>query len=114
MKDLRCSRAITIDNMALTGVAGASPTHHDAADCLAVRLQVRWRATEEEASEHKSCRRVGGSALFTAQNDQYSSRWGNWESESCVRVSVLRGLFTACLQELSRPRDGPDDTREYG
>ena len=43
LKDLRCSRSIIIDNMALAGVAGTSPTQHNTADGLAVRLQVRWR-----------------------------------------------------------------------
>ena len=51
-----------MDNMALAGVAGTSPTHHDTDDCLAVRLQVRWRATGEDFSERERCYLAGGSA----------------------------------------------------
>jgi len=62
LKDLRCSRSIIIDNMALAGVAGTSPTQHNTADGLAVRLQVRWRATGEDSSERERCCLGGGSA----------------------------------------------------
>ena len=62
LKDLRCSRSMIVDNMALTGVAGTSPTQHNTADCLAVRLQVRWRATKEDSSERERCCLAGGSA----------------------------------------------------
>ena len=53
---------MVMDNMALAGVAGTSPTQHNNADCLAVRLQVRWRATEEDPSERERCGLAGGSA----------------------------------------------------
>ena len=66
LKELRCSRSITIDNMALAGVAGTSPTQHNTADCLAVRLQVRWRATKEDASGDERCHLAGGSAQLAA------------------------------------------------
>ena len=62
LKDLRCSRSILMDNMALAGVAGTSPTQHNTADGLAVRLQVRWRATKEDSSERERCCLAGGSA----------------------------------------------------
>ena len=55
-----------MDNMALSGVAGTSQTQHKNADCLAVRLQVRWRATEEDASGDERCHLAGGSAQLAA------------------------------------------------
>ena len=51
-----------MENMALAGVAGTSPTQHNTADGLAVRLQVRWRATGEDSSERERCCLGGGSA----------------------------------------------------
>ena len=38
------------------------PTHTRTAECLAVRLQVRWTAAKEDASEDERCSLAGGSA----------------------------------------------------
>ena len=55
-----------IDKMALAGIALTSPAHQIAAECLAMRLQVRCRAAEEGFSEDERCRIAGGSAQSTA------------------------------------------------
>ena len=86
LKDLRCSRSIIIDNMALAGVAGTSPTQYNTADGLAVRLQVRWRATEQDSSEHECSCLAGGSVQSATRNGTYNSRRGHPVAGSCVGV----------------------------
>ena len=97
LKDLRCSRSIMMDNMALAGVAGTSQTQHNNADCLAVRLQVRWRATEEDSSERERCCLAGGLAQPATCNDAYTSRRGHTVSGYCVGVSAVSAFFTALV-----------------
>ena len=66
-------------------------------DRLAVHLQVRWRATEEDSSEHERCCLAGGSAQSATRNDAYNSRRGHPVAGSCVGVSVVSAFYGVCV-----------------